>query len=136
MRKTVVQPARHAVPQSPQVFGVATTEILRCADVLRWSKTRKEVVVGRPEEWTITINRRLANHSRLVNVEVLEGVVDNSIRQLVAIVMTISTARATLCDLRGEDLFSAGNLCRLINRWKLGQRVRQQSSLILRPEDL
>ena len=53
MRKAIVQPARHAVPKSLQVLGIATTKILRYANVLGWSKTSEEVVVGRPEERTL-----------------------------------------------------------------------------------
>src|SRR5215212_8898142 len=96
MRKPVVQPARHAVPKRPQVFGVATTKILRCANILGWSKTSKEVVVVRPEEWTITVDRRLANDSWLVNVVVLEGIVSDAICELVAVMMTIGATCSTL----------------------------------------
>src|SRR5215207_6487963 len=96
MRKPVVQPARRAVPKSPQVFGIATTKILRCADVLGWSKTSEEVVVGRPEERTITVDRRLANHSWFVNVVVLEGIIDDTVCKLVAVMMAIGATGATL----------------------------------------
>src|SRR5215217_852253 len=99
MRKPVVQPARRAVPKSPQVFGIATTKILRCANVLGWCETSEEVVVVRPEERTITVDRRLANHSWLVNVVVLEGIVDDAICKLVAVMMTIGATCATLRDL-------------------------------------
>src|SRR5215210_3515420 len=123
MRKAIVQPARGAVPKSPQVFGVATTKILRCANVLRRPKTSEEVVVGRPEEWAITINRGLADHSRFVNVVILEGIVENSIGQLVAIVMTVGATCATLGHLCRKDLFPACNLCGLIASRKLGQWI-------------
>src|ERR1044072_8640784 len=98
MRKSVVQPAWHAVPKGPQVFGVATTKILRCANVLRRAKASEEVVVGRPEEWTVTIDGRLTNHAGLVNVVILESIVDDSICKLVAVVMTVSATCATLSD--------------------------------------
>src|SRR5215216_5006706 len=125
MRKAVVQPARCAVPKRAQVFGVATTKILRCANVLRRSKTCEEVIIGRPEERAVTIDRRLTDYSRLMNVVVLESIVDDSICQLVTVVMTVGATCATLRHLRGEDLFSARNLRRLIARRKLGQRIWQ-----------
>src|SRR5919205_3193156 len=136
MRKSVMKPARHAIPKSPQVFRVPTTEILRRAHVLRRRKRREEIIISGTEERTFTIHRRLADHSRLMNVEVLERIVENSVAKLISIVMTVRAACATLGHLRGENLFSTLNLCRLIEIRKLGQRIWEQAPLILRPENL
>src|SRR5215211_303001 len=136
MRKSVMKPARHAVPKSPQVFRVTTTEILRRADILRRRKTREEVIISWSEEWTFTVDRRLTDYSRLMNVEVLERIIKNSVGGLIPIVMTVHAACATLGHLRRKYLFPARNLCGLIEIRKLGQRIGQQPPLILRPENL
>src|SRR4030095_17043061 len=82
MSKSVVQPPRHAVPKRTQVLGVATAEILRCANVLRWRERGEEVVVGGTEERTFAVDSRLANYARLVNVEVLERIVEDAVGRI------------------------------------------------------
>src|ERR1044072_3671080 len=136
VRKTVVKPTRHAVPQRTQVFRVSATKVLRCADILRWSKGREEVIVAGTEEWSIAIDRRFADYSRFVNVVVLERIVGYSVGNRVAVVMTVGAACTPLRDFRREDLLTARDLCRLRLTRKLGERIWEQPSLVLRPEDL
>ena len=91
-----MKPTRRAVPQRTEVFRVTATKVLRCADILRWSKRSEEVIVAGTEEWSITIDRRLANYSRFVNVVVLERIVWYPVGNRVAVVMTVGAACTTL----------------------------------------
>ena len=65
MRKSVVQPAWRAVPKSAQMFGVATTEVLRCADILRRREARLTT------EWLLYVGPYLAAalHDRIVRID-------------------------------------------------------------------
>src|ERR1044072_4945861 len=111
VRKSVVKPAWHAVPKRTQVFRIPATKVLRCTDILRWSKRREEIIVAGTEEWTITIERGFADYSRFVNVVILDCIVWYSVRERVAVVMAVCTTSPALRDFRREDLFAARDLC-------------------------
>ena len=78
------------------MLGVPAAEVLRRADILRRHEFGEEIIVLRPKERTFTVDRGFADHARLVDVEVLEGVVQDAVRDDVAVVMAIGAARAAL----------------------------------------
>src|SRR4051794_12847304 len=107
------------------MLGVTAREILRCPHILGRGKRRKEIIVLRPKERPFAVNRRFADYPRLVNVEILEGIVQDAVGGFVSVVMAIRAARASLRNSAGEDLFAAGDLVGLSLIRELRQRVRQ-----------
>src|SRR3954447_17144032 len=79
MRAPVVQPPRHAVPEGPQMLGVATTDILPSADVLRRRKWLMEIVVPQSQKYAIVRHGGFRNHARFVDVVILERGVHHAI---------------------------------------------------------
>src|SRR5262245_43945670 len=98
MSKPIVKITRHSVPERAKMFRVPAAEILRCADILRWSEFDKEIIVRRSEERAFAVHCRLTDHARLVDVEVLEGIIRHAIREFVSIVMTFRAACAALSN--------------------------------------
>ena len=96
----MMQPARHAVPEAPQVLGVAAADVLPAAQILRRAELLVKVVVAEPQEHAVVIDRGLGDHARLVDVVVLERVVRDAVDHRVAVVVAARAAGAALARLR------------------------------------
>ena len=107
----MMKPARHTIPKRPYMFGVSAAQVLRRADILRRLEPRKEVVVRRAEEWSITIDRRFADDARLMDVVILERIIDDAVGPLIAVMVAVGAAGAALRDFQREDLFAARDFC-------------------------
>ena len=56
MSKPIVKITRYSVPERAKMFRVPAAEVLRCADILRWSEFFKEIIVRRPKERAFTVH--------------------------------------------------------------------------------
>ena len=119
MGEPIVQVARHRIPDGAEMLGIAAAEILRGADVLWRLEFGEEIIVLRSIERTLTVDRALADHSRFVDVVVLEGVVQDAVRKDVAVVMAVGAARAARRNLITEEFLAARDLDSLGLCWFL-----------------
>ena len=81
MGKPVVEEARDRVPLGAEMLRIPAAEVLRRADILWRLEGGEEVIVLRAIERALAVNRRFTNHARLMDVEILEGVVRHTVRE-------------------------------------------------------
>ena len=67
-----MEPSRHSVPERPEMFGIATADVLPATKILRRFERCEEVVVEESREWSFVIDGNLCDDSRFMNVVVLE----------------------------------------------------------------
>src|SRR4029450_1113175 len=104
MSEPVVKITRYSVPERAKMFWVPAAEVLRCADILRWSEFDKEIILRRPEQWVATIHCRLLDHAWFMDVKVLERVIDPAVSGFVSIMMALRAARTVLSNPVCENL--------------------------------
>src|SRR4051812_17079723 len=136
MSEAVMQIARDSIPDRTQVLGVTAAQVLRSTNILWWLELGEEVVVIRPIERALAVNRRLTDDPGFMDVEILERVVHQTVRRDVAVVVTISTASAAGRDFVREECLAACNLKLFGLRASLRKRIREKPRVVLRPENL
>src|SRR5262249_30183873 len=136
MSKPVVKVTRYSVPERAKMFRIPAAEVLRCADILRWSEFDKEIIVRRPKEGAFPVHCRLTDHARLVDIEVLERIIQHAISEFVSIVMTFRAARPPLSNPGCENQSPPRDLAANRRIRKLRKRVWQAAGFILGPQDL
>src|SRR5687768_9969818 len=108
-----MEPARHAVPERPEMFGVAAADVLTTTQVLRRIERLEEIVVQQARKRSLVADGGFRHDAGFVNVVILERIVNQTVRAHVAVVVTARTAGASFFDLFGKDRFPARNECRL-----------------------
>ena len=89
----MVEIPRNRIPNRAQMFRISTAEILRRADILGRRERFEEIVVVRTVKRTFAVHSGLADHARLVDVEILEAVVEDAVGDLVPIMMAVRATR-------------------------------------------
>ena len=113
MRKPVMEEAWHRVPLCTEMLGVTAAEVLRRAYILWRLEGREEIIILRTEERTFAVDGGFADHARLMDIEILEGVVRHTVGEKVTVTMAIRATGATSLDLVGEEGLAARDLSRL-----------------------
>src|SRR5690349_323470 len=128
-----MQPAGHAVPKASKMLRIAARNVLPAAFILRRTERLEEVVVRQPLERPIAVYRGIRNDSWLVDVVILEGIIHNSVRHLIAVVVAVRASGTSLRHLRREEPPATGYAGRLLVGRELCERIGHPAGLVLRP---